>query len=61
MESFDVTTHERKVATVREYERPSITVLGSIQELTLQLDKIGSSPDALASPSLDGSIVPDVG
>ena len=44
---------------MREYERPSITVLGSIQELTLQLDKIGSTPDQF-TPSLaalDGSIV----
>lgn len=42
------------------YESPEITVLGSVEELTL-LDKIGREPDIFTPiiPALDGSIVPD--
>lgn len=45
-----------------EYESPRISLLGSIEELTLQLDKIGDEPDILTPiiPQLDGSIVPDI-
>ena len=43
------------------YESPQISVLGSVEALTLQLDKIGDKPDILTPiiPALDGSIVPD--
>ncbi len=48
---------------MRDYERPSITVLGTIQELTLggPFDKIGGTADAFTAedPEVDGSIVPD--
>jgi hypothetical protein len=40
------------------YEPPAIRVLGSVEELTLQFDKVGSTLDEF-SPALDGSIVPD--
>jgi hypothetical protein len=40
------------------YQPPEIRVLGSVEELTLQFDKIGDALDAF-SPALDGSIVPD--
>lgn len=40
------------------YVPPEIKVLGSVEELTLQFDKIGSKLDQF-SPALDGSIVPD--
>jgi hypothetical protein len=44
-----------------EYESPRISLLGSIEELTLQLDKIGDNADALTPimPELDGSFVRD--
>ncbi len=43
------------------YESPEIRVLGTIEELTLQFDKIGDVSDFLTPqvPVLDGSIVPD--
>lgn len=44
-----------------QYESPEIKVLGTIEELTLQFDKIGDVSDFLTPqvPVLDGSIVPD--
>lgn len=52
---------EGRVTRGMEYESPRISVLGSIEELTLQFDKIGDEPDFLTpqNPQLDGSIVPD--
>lgn len=48
------------------YEPPEISILGTVEELTLNhggthFDKIGSTPDFLTpqNPNLDGSIVPD--
>jgi hypothetical protein len=44
-----------------EYQAPEIRVLGTVEELTRSLDKIGAEPDFLTPiiPALDGSIVPD--
>jgi hypothetical protein len=52
---------EGRVTRGMEYESPRISVLGSIEELTLQFDKIGDEPDFLTpqNPLLDGSIVRD--
>ena len=43
------------------YEAPKIAVLGQFPALTLDLDKIGSTPDFVTNliPQLNGSIVPD--
>ena len=50
--------YEGKVEAVKDYEPPSITVLGSIQELTQGVTaKIGPVPDA-GTPSLGSSITP---
>jgi hypothetical protein len=45
----------------KAYEAPKIAVLGQFPALTLNDDKIGSTPDFITDfiPSLDGSIVPD--
>jgi hypothetical protein len=45
----------------KAYEAPKVTVLGQFPVLTLNDDKIGSTPDFLTAliPTLDGSIVPD--
>ncbi|MFN2487734.1 MAG: hypothetical protein ABR609_14210 [Acidimicrobiia bacterium] len=44
------------------YESPEMRILGSVEELTLQFDKIGDKADFLTPqvPNLDGSIVPDI-
>ena len=45
-----------------EYGPPEIRILGTVEELTLQFDKIGAVADFLTPqvPLLDGSIVPDI-
>ena len=43
------------------YETPTITTLGSVEEMTAALDKVGSIADVYtpAIPALDGEIKPD--
>lgn len=44
-----------------DYRPPGLEVLGTLEELTGQFDKIGDTPDAVTPfvPTLDGSIVPE--
>jgi hypothetical protein len=44
------------------YEAPQVKLLGSVNELTEQFDKIGSVDDIFTQliPQLDGEIIPDV-
>jgi hypothetical protein len=43
------------------YETPTITTLGSVEEMTASLDKVGSAADAFTPqiPELDGEVQPD--
>jgi len=45
---------------VEGYEAPTVRDLGSVKELTAQLDKVGSVDDFLTQlTGLDGEIIPD--
>jgi hypothetical protein len=44
-------------ATHQGYERPSMARLGTLQELTLQFNKVGSSTDEFSNLGLVGSLI----
>jgi hypothetical protein len=55
-----LSTHP-KAYPVRHYSAPTITVVGSVKDLTKNLNKIGTQKDNATEviPNLNGSLVPD--
>jgi hypothetical protein len=59
--AIETTQQTTKAKLMKHYSAPTVTVVGSVTDLTQNLNKVGLAKDAAseAVPGLNGSIIPD--